>query len=155
MSQDDLEPGVARTDGLLSLEQQVLDEYRQLANKLYALSNELALMNRSISEPSSAESSGDADALLTNMRGVERKMGLVYTLFKTAVYSLVLQSQEKSEEWWGAGLKLWKVNLLIESVIGLVNAGSGTSDTSMPSMTKEGLQRKEIPLTEIFASPRL
>lgn len=98
MSQDDLEPGVARTDGLLSLEQQVLDEYRQLANKLYALSNELALMNRSISEPSSAESSGDADALLTNMRGVERKMGLVYTLFKTAVYSLVLQSQEKSEE---------------------------------------------------------
>lgn len=98
MSQDDLELGVARTDGLLSLEQQVLDEYRQLANKLYALSNELALMNRSISEPSAAESSGDADALLTNMRGVERKMGLVYTLFKTAVYSLVLQSQEKSEE---------------------------------------------------------
>ena len=47
------------------------------------------------------------------------------------------------------------MNLLIESVIGLVNAGSGTSDTSMPSMTKEGLQRKEIPLTEIFASPRL
>ncbi|RKP29446.1 DASH complex, subunit Dad3 [Metschnikowia bicuspidata] len=98
MSQDDLELEVARTDGLLSLEQQVLDEYRQLANKLYALSNELALMNRSISEPSAAESCGDADALLTNMRGVERKMGLVYTLFKTAVYSLVLQSQEKNEE---------------------------------------------------------
>lgn len=82
---------------LLPLEQQVLSQYQQLAVKLHTLSEELARINRNVSELESAGPSGQADALLTNMRGLERKLGLVYTLFRTAVYSMLLENELKTE----------------------------------------------------------
>lgn len=96
MSRSVLEKDFSRDFDLLPLEQQILTQYQQLAVKLYTLSEELNTMNRSVSDIRSNGSNGQADALLTNMRGLERKMGLVYTLFRTAVYSLLLQSEEKN-----------------------------------------------------------
>lgn len=97
MSREILAKDFTKDLDLLPLEQQVLTQYQQLAVKLHSLSDELARINRSVSELQSAGPSGQADALLTNMRGLERKLGLVYTLFRTAVYSMLLENELTSE----------------------------------------------------------
>ncbi|KAF2152335.1 DASH complex, subunit Dad3 [Myriangium duriaei CBS 260.36] len=74
-------------DALSPLEQEVLDEYAQLANNLGRLSNILA-------ELSSRPSAEILDAL----RGLERKTATVFTLLKASVYSIVLQQEIFSEE---------------------------------------------------------
>lgn len=94
MSRGILSKDFSQDPGLLPLEAQVLFQYQQLAVKLYSLSEELAKMNKSIVDAQDVPS-GQADALLTNMRGLERKVGLVYTLFRTAVYSLLLENEQK------------------------------------------------------------
>lgn len=78
---------------LLLIEKEILVQYQQLAVKLYKLSDEIAGLNKKLS----LEGSVPADALLGNMRNLERKIGLVYTLFKTAVYLMQIQNQELQE----------------------------------------------------------
>lgn len=85
---------------LLPLEKQILVQYKTLALKLNALSDEIAKLNKSLPASSQIDvdpALGAADGLLTNMRSLERKIGLVYTMFRTAVYSLLLQNQESEE----------------------------------------------------------
>ncbi len=44
------------------------------------------------------EADGSLPVILDNLRGLERKMGLVFTLLKASVYSIVLQQQIWSGE---------------------------------------------------------
>lgn len=86
---------------LLPLERQVLAQYQNLAIKLNTLSDEIAKLNKDLPPAHQIPidpSTGAASALLGNMRDLERKIGLVYTLFRTAVYSLLLQNQETQEK---------------------------------------------------------
>lgn len=96
MSKEILTSDFTASSTLLLLEKQVLVQYQSLAVKLNTLSDEISKLNKLIPGQSEA-GAGSADALLQNMRNLERKMGLVYTLFRTAVYSLLLQNQENRE----------------------------------------------------------
>lgn len=80
---------------LLLLEKELLLQYQLLAVKLNKLASEIASLNRQ--KTSSEGAAVPADALLGNMRNLERKIGLVYTLFKTAVYLMQLRNQELEE----------------------------------------------------------
>uniref|UniRef100_A0A0L0P1L5 DASH complex subunit DAD3 n=1 Tax=Candidozyma auris TaxID=498019 RepID=A0A0L0P1L5_CANAR len=82
---------------LLLIEKELLGEYQLLALKLHALAGEIATLNKQKAVLEAATAAVPADALLGNMRNLERKIGLVYTLFKTAVYSMQLQNQELEE----------------------------------------------------------
>lgn len=83
---------------LSALELQVLSQYQALATNLNALSDEIARLNQQIPAPRPGQAAdGSAFALLENMRELERKIGLVYTLFRTAVYSLLLQNEDRRE----------------------------------------------------------
>lgn len=92
---------------LSPIEAQILSQYQLLAGQLNTLSSEVKQLNsttnqnsyplgKSSSSEDGAEvtSSGSADKLLDNLRNLEMKIGLVYTLFKGAVYSLFLQYEE-------------------------------------------------------------
>lgn len=90
----------AAADDVSPLERDVLVQYKALASNLQILAQEIAALNRHLPAESNIPAhvtSGAADALLGNLRNLERKIGLVYTLFRTAVYSFVLQSQEQAE----------------------------------------------------------
>lgn len=101
MSKNILDTDFAAQADLTSLEQQVLMQYQSLAVKLNSLSDEIAKLNKHIllaGQGPVDPTSGLADGLLTNMRNLERRIGLVYTLFRTAVYSLLLQNQDNREK---------------------------------------------------------
>jgi DASH complex subunit DAD3 len=86
--------------GLEPLEARILTQYQLLATQLKTLANEVKLINTTASETRSSDDSGasdgpgTADQLLDNLRSLEMKIGLVYTLFRGAVYSLFLQHEE-------------------------------------------------------------
>lgn len=85
--------------GLLPLERDLLVQYQQLAIKLDRLANEIAKLNKRLpSLDGDSQAPPPAEALLGNMRNLERKIGLVYTLFKTAVYSMQLRNKEMDEQ---------------------------------------------------------
>ncbi|CUS14352.1 unnamed protein product [Tuber aestivum] len=69
--------------GLLTpLEQEILDEYTRLLHNMNNLSTSIAAI------------AGTPTAkILDSLRGLERKTGLVFTLLKASVYSMVLQQQ--------------------------------------------------------------
>lgn len=92
---------------LSPIEAQILSQYQLLAVQLNTLSGEVKQLNSATNQnynqsgkSSSSEdgveasNSGSADKLLDNLRNLEMKIGLVYTLFKGAVYSLFLQYEE-------------------------------------------------------------
>lgn len=100
MTNDILRVDYTGKNEFLALEKQVLSQYQTLAIKLNTLADEIAKLNRHL--PSGAQlaldpTTGLADSLLRNMHNLERKVGLVYTLFRTAVYTLLLQNQESKE----------------------------------------------------------
>ncbi|KAI9696325.1 MAG: hypothetical protein M1820_008167 [Bogoriella megaspora] len=72
---------------LSPLEQEILDEYARLVGNLNNLSASLATM--------SVQPTGE---ILDNLRGLERRTSLVFTLLKASVYSIVLQQQIEGEE---------------------------------------------------------
>lgn len=82
------------------LEARVLTQYQVLATQLKTLASELKQFNSTASETRSSDdlavsdTPGLADQLLDNFRSLEMKIGLVYTLFRGAVYSLFLQHEE-------------------------------------------------------------
>ncbi|RPB18572.1 DASH complex, subunit Dad3, partial [Terfezia boudieri ATCC MYA-4762] len=71
---------------LSALEQEVLDEYTRLLNNMDQLSASIASLATS---PTSQ--------ILDSLRELERKTGLVFTLLKASVYSIVLQQQLEDE----------------------------------------------------------
>ncbi|KDN49939.1 hypothetical protein K437DRAFT_267365 [Tilletiaria anomala UBC 951] len=73
---------------LSETEQQVLGEYARLA----------ATIARIASLSTTLSSSSTHHALLTQLRVLERKMGLVLTLFKASVWSVVMTHQQHLEE---------------------------------------------------------
>lgn len=92
---------------LSPIEAQILSQYQLLAVQLNTLSSEVKQLNSTTNQNShplgkssssedgvEATNSGSADILLDNLRNLEMKIGLVYTLFKGAVYSLFLQYEE-------------------------------------------------------------
>jgi len=72
---------------LTELETKVLIQYQNLAKRLNHLSQ---MINRLINLPSAK--------LLENLQVIERKISLVFTLFKGAVYSLFLQTEGGDEQ---------------------------------------------------------
>ncbi|GEQ72552.1 hypothetical protein JCM33374_g6239 [Metschnikowia sp. JCM 33374] len=87
---------------LSPLEREVLLQYQSLAIKLYKLADEIKKIHlKSSVSTQDGSIDGQAHALLQNMRGLERKIGLVYTLFRTAVYSLLIQNEEDAEHTGG------------------------------------------------------
>lgn len=100
MSNNVLQEDYSTKNEFLALERQVLSQYQALAIKLNTLSDEIAKLNKHL--PSETQialdlTTGLADSLLRNMHNLERKIGLVYTLFRTAVYTLLLQNQENKD----------------------------------------------------------
>ncbi|KAF9962276.1 hypothetical protein BGZ72_008411 [Mortierella alpina] len=66
---------------------EILGEYTKVAAKLEHINATLQEMN-----------AVDVAQLIDKIRTVERKMGLVYTLFKSSVYSVSKQNQEQEED---------------------------------------------------------
>lgn len=95
MSHELLEKDFFQDQDLLPIEQRILFQYQQVAIKVAAISEELAKINRAVTDLNSVGPSGHAEALRINLRGLERKIGLIYTLFRTAVYSMVLENELK------------------------------------------------------------
>ncbi|KAK9360564.1 DASH complex subunit Dad3-domain-containing protein [Lipomyces starkeyi] len=90
-NQDTSVPPAISSDVFLHLlspvEQDLLKEYKLLSQNLNILSGELAKM-ASVPTPE----------ILDNLRVLERKMAIVFTLLKASVYSIFLQQQLHDEE---------------------------------------------------------
>lgn len=95
MAPDLLSVDYSQNPHLLELESQILTQYQLLAVKLNTLSDEIRKLNvvnhQTLEE---GETDGAATQLAQNLRGLESKIGLVYTLFRGAVYTLFLQGQQ-------------------------------------------------------------
>ncbi|ODQ82438.1 hypothetical protein BABINDRAFT_27405, partial [Babjeviella inositovora NRRL Y-12698] len=72
---------------LSSLEAQILTQYQRLSLTLLQLSREIQQLTNT-----------ESSALLENLRTLETKLSLVFTLFKGAVYTLFLQQEENVGE---------------------------------------------------------
>ncbi|GAA5884148.1 hypothetical protein JCM16303_005940 [Sporobolomyces ruberrimus] len=68
---------------ITKLEQQVLDEYSSIARNLDEMST--AVQRLSAVQPH----------LLADLRPLERKLGLVFTLFKASVWSILRQREDQ------------------------------------------------------------
>ncbi|KAA8896469.1 DASH complex subunit Dad3-domain-containing protein [Sphaerosporella brunnea] len=75
-------PTAHRSAALSPLEQQLLDEYAKLLDNFHRLSAATA----TLADTPAAE-------IMDALRTLERKTGLVFTLLKASVYSMVLQQQ--------------------------------------------------------------
>ncbi|QLL34963.1 hypothetical protein HG536_0H03380 [Torulaspora globosa] len=73
------------------LQQNVLERYQKLAEVLHSLDSTVKQFNDSSSENVSSE------VVLQQIREIEVKIGLVGTLLKGSVYSLVLQRRQELE----------------------------------------------------------
>lgn len=76
---------------LAPTESQILSQYQLLASQLRHLDQEIQKLTRTTRLVGDEQS---ADKLLDNYRNLEMKIGLVYNLFKGAVYLLFLQNEE-------------------------------------------------------------
>ncbi|KAK6539804.1 hypothetical protein TWF694_009993 [Orbilia ellipsospora] len=76
-----------RLSGLSLLEQEILDEYRCLLQSLNRLSGTIGTM---ANQPTSQT--------IDSLRLLERKTGLISTLMKASVYSIVLQQELQYED---------------------------------------------------------
>lgn len=99
MTPDPLKIDFASQTDLSPLEREVLTQYQGLATKLTKLSDDVKKIYQGELDRGAAEClTGQAHSLLQNMRGLERKFGLVYTQFRTAVYALQIQNEVTSEK---------------------------------------------------------
>ncbi|CCE89498.1 Dad3p TDEL_0A01660 [Torulaspora delbrueckii] len=73
------------------LQQNVLERYRKLAEVLHSLDDTFKQFNDTDKEHVSSE------VVLQQMREIEVKIGLVGTLLKGSVYSLILQRRQELE----------------------------------------------------------
>lgn len=77
---------------LTPLQQNVLERYKKLAQMLHSLDETFKQFNTTQKENVSAE------GVLQQIREIEIKIGLVGTLLKGSVYSLVLQRRQEERE---------------------------------------------------------
>ena len=80
------------------LQQEVLDKYKQLSLDLKALDETIKELNYSQHrQQHSQQETVSPDEILQEMRDIEVKIGLVGTLLKGSVYSLILQRKQEQE----------------------------------------------------------
>ncbi|AJQ15909.1 ADE_G0004170.mRNA.1.CDS.1 [Saccharomyces cerevisiae] len=83
---------------LSPLQQEVLDKYKQLSLDLKALDETIKELNYSQHrQQHSQQETVSPDEILQEMRDIEVKVGLVGTLLKGSVYSLILQRKQEQE----------------------------------------------------------
>ncbi|CAD6600338.1 HN1_G0016390.mRNA.1.CDS.1 [Saccharomyces cerevisiae] len=83
---------------LSPLQQEVLDKYKQLSLDLKALDETIKELNYSQHrQQHSQQEIVSPDEILQEMRDIEVKIGLVGTLLKGSVYSLILQRKQEQE----------------------------------------------------------
>lgn len=86
---------------LTALQLSVLDRYRTLNQALRSLDDKIKELNKSKQESKTDLDKHNIKAgsedILKQMREVEIKIGLVGTLLKASVYSLILQRNERQE----------------------------------------------------------
>ncbi|AJQ12076.1 Dad3p [Saccharomyces cerevisiae YJM1342] len=83
---------------LSPLQQEVLDKYKQLSLDLKALDETIKELNYSQHrQQHSQQENVSPDEILQEMRDIEVKIGLVGTLLKGSVYSLILQRKQEQE----------------------------------------------------------
>ncbi|CAI4277806.1 BDN_1c_G0004130.mRNA.1.CDS.1 [Saccharomyces cerevisiae] len=83
---------------LSPLQQEVLDKYKQLSLDLKALDETIKELNYSQHrQQHSQQETVSPDEILQGMRDIEVKIGLVGTLLKGSVYSLILQRKQEQE----------------------------------------------------------
>ncbi|CAI4276906.1 CPA_1a_G0004210.mRNA.1.CDS.1 [Saccharomyces cerevisiae] len=83
---------------LSPLQQEVLDKYKQLSLGLKALDETIKELNYSQHrQQHSQQETVSPDEILQEMRDIEVKIGLVGTLLKGSVYSLILQRKQEQE----------------------------------------------------------
>ncbi|CAI5030896.1 CPS_HP_G0102230.mRNA.1.CDS.1 [Saccharomyces cerevisiae] len=80
------------------MNQEVLDKYKQLSLDLKALDETIKELNYSQHrQQHSQQETVSPDEILQEMRDIEVKIGLVGTLLKGSVYSLILQRKQEQE----------------------------------------------------------
>ncbi|CAD6600598.1 BAH_G0004200.mRNA.1.CDS.1 [Saccharomyces cerevisiae] len=83
---------------LSPLQQEVLDKYKQLSLDLKVLDETIKELNYSQHrQQHSQQETVSPDEILQEMRDIEVKIGLVGTLLKGSVYSLILQRKQEQE----------------------------------------------------------
>lgn len=83
---------------LSPLQQEVLDKYKQLSLDLKALDETIKELKYSQHrQQHSQQETVSPDEILQEMRDIEVKIGLVGTLLKGSVYSLILQRKQEQE----------------------------------------------------------
>ncbi|KAL3229096.1 DASH complex subunit DAD3 [Nakaseomyces bracarensis] len=82
---------------LTPLQQKVLGRYKDLASCLKDLDHSIKELN--IQQKKDKESDNvSPDEILKEMREIEVKIGLIGTLLKGSVYSLILQKQQEEKQ---------------------------------------------------------
>ncbi|CCC69920.1 hypothetical protein NCAS_0D03390 [Naumovozyma castellii] len=76
---------------LTPLQENVLEKYRILSQSLQSLDNTIRELNNTKEDRTNAS----PEAVLQEMRDIEIKLGLVGTLLKGSVYSLILQKKNE------------------------------------------------------------
>ncbi|QHS71790.1 Dad3p [Saccharomyces paradoxus] len=83
---------------LSPLQQEVLNKYKQLSLDLKALDETIKQLNHSQHrQQHTQQETVSPDEILQEMRDIEVKIGLVGTLLKGSVYSLILQRKQEQE----------------------------------------------------------
>lgn len=79
-------------DQMTPLQQNVLQRYGKLATSLHSLDESIRKLKQ---QQQASDSDVTPEDVLSEIREVEVKLGLIWTLLKGSVYSYVLQKQAK------------------------------------------------------------
>lgn len=104
MSKEILTADYLKSTQVSSLEAQVLTQYQFLATQLNVLAGEIGHLTQKSSQVQANQDqggdsgNGSAHTLAESLRNLERKIGLIHTLFKGAVYTLFLEQDNGMDE---------------------------------------------------------
>jgi DASH complex subunit DAD3 len=94
-------PTASASAALSPLEQQLLNEYTKLLDNLHRVlpppNTHTPANTTQLSAASAKLGNAPAAEMMDSLRMLERKTGLVFTLLKASVYSMVLQHQMNTE----------------------------------------------------------
>ncbi|CAH6718570.1 DASH complex subunit Dad3p [[Candida] jaroonii] len=76
--------------GLSTIETEILHQYQLLSKQLHELDNEIQNITLGVNR----ENDGVSEEMLRNMRDLEKKLAVVYEIFKSSIYSLITYSDE-------------------------------------------------------------
>lgn len=76
--------------GLSSIETEILQQYQILSKQLHDLDNEIQNINLGVNR----DNDGVSEEMLKNMRDLEKKLAVVYEIFKSSIYSLITYSDD-------------------------------------------------------------